>query len=356
MQRRGYKSVKIHDLPLGVYPTILNVQQPIGYCKECQRYHTHRPRELHPSKAMSWRLMKQISYLLKESSATTLAQHFGISATSVLRADKEILELLDRVYPIEFDNLSYLIIDEKYLGKRQKYITCVIDNKGELLFMEQGKSKEVLSEFFLAMTVEQRHSIKAISIDRSNSFYYAIKEHLPHTQICFDPFHIISNVNEAINAIRKQAHLMAGRKNKSFFKGARYLLLKAREKLTETKQTKLQEVLECNEPLYKAYWLKEQLRSIYQYRNQQSARILFEQWISLAEESEVYEFKKLARNMKKRLNEILNFFRFKLTSGRIEGLNSTISLISHKMRGISSIRYLYLKVRQKTSSFFARLI
>lgn len=356
MQRRGFNATNVRDLPLGISSVMLRVQQPIGYCFFCNLYHTFRPSELHPSKAMSWRLMKQIASMLKDAPAASVAKHFQISASSVLRADRAILEILDRAYPVNLENRRFLIIDEKHLGVGQKYLTCVIDNKGEMLFMARGRSKEVLSDFFRQMTQEQRNSVEAVSIDRSNAYYYAIKDYLPYAKICFDPFHIISNVNEAINAVRRTAHLYAHSINRAFVKGSRFLLVYAREKLSLDKLERLDAVFEHNVPICKAYWLKEQLRGIYKYCQADSANLLLDHWFEMANQSKLSPFQKLASTMKKRKQEIVNFFRYRLSSGRIEGLNSSIELISRKMRGIGSVQHLFLKLRQRTCPQFARLI
>ena len=53
--------------------------------------------------------------------------------------------------------------------------------------------------------------------------------------------------------------------------------------------------------------------------------------------------------------QVLNFFRFRLTSGRIEGMNSMISRVQLKTRGLPSVDYLRLKLRQLTSPSFTLL-
>ncbi|MBQ4636058.1 MAG: transposase [Akkermansia sp.] len=52
---------------------------------------------------------------------------------------------------------------------------------------------------------------------------------------------------------------------------------------------------------------------------------------------------------------MLNFFRYRLTSGRIEGMNSMIAHIQLKTRGLPSVDYLRLKLRQLTSPSFTRV-
>ena len=84
-------------------------------------------------------------------------------------------------------------------------------------------------------------------------------------------------------------------------------------------------------------------------------RPLFAEWIELAQASTLKPFKRLAKTLSKHAQQVLNFFRYRLTSGRIEGLNSMIARVQLKTRGLPSVDYLRLKLRLLTSPSFTRL-
>lgn len=57
----------------------------------------------------------------------------------------------------DLENLRYLLIDEKAIGKRHKYVTVVLNAEdGELLFMQRGKKKETLEAFYAMIPEEKR--------------------------------------------------------------------------------------------------------------------------------------------------------------------------------------------------------
>ncbi|MBR5888363.1 MAG: transposase, partial [Akkermansia sp.] len=56
------------------------------------------------------------------------------------------------------------------------------------------------------------------------------------------------------------------------------------------------------------------------------------------------------KTLSRHAQQVLNFFRYRLTSGRIEGINSMIARIQLKTRGLPSVDYLRLKLRQLTIS------
>ena len=98
---------------------------------------------------MTLRLMGYIARLMQETSARLLSRLLRLSQSSILRADKDILTLLDEVRPICMGGRRSLIIDEKYLGRDKKFVTCVIDGgTGEILWLKEGKGKASLDGFF----------------------------------------------------------------------------------------------------------------------------------------------------------------------------------------------------------------
>ena len=160
---------------------------------------------IHPKRCMTLRLMGHIARLMQETSARLLSGILRLSQSSILRADKDILTLIDRVRPICLDGRRALIIDEKYLGRDKKFVTCVIDGfSGEILWMKEGKGAASLDGFFRSLTPEQKEDIEVVSIDRGNAYLKALRQHLPHVSISFDPFHVIKNANEAVDEVRRE--------------------------------------------------------------------------------------------------------------------------------------------------------
>ena len=249
-----------------------------------------------------------------------------------------------------------LIIDEKFLGRDKKFVTCVIDAyTGEILWLKEGKSADSLEEFFSELTLEQKEDIEVVSIDRGNAYLKALRQHLPHVKVSFDPFHIVKNVNDAIDEVRREVCKKLGKEEKKLIKGKRYLLLRGEENLREDKQEELEARLQINKPLQEAYLLKEEIRLVFQFSSFERCSKAFEKWLTLASASSLKPFKRLAKTLSRHAQQVLNFFRYRLTSGRIEGMNSMIARIQLKTRGLPSVDYLRLKLRQLTSPSFTRL-
>ena len=133
------------------------------------------------------------------------------------------------------------------------------------------------------------------------------------------------------------------------------MFLCGEENLTDDKREELDKMLQINQPLQEAYLLKEKLRLVFQFSSFKKCATAFGEWIELAEASALKPFNRLAKTLSRHAQQVLNFFRYRLTSGRIEGMNSMIARIQLKTRGLPSIDYLRLKLRQLTSPSFTRL-
>jgi len=108
------------------------------------------------------------------------------------------------------------------------------------------------------------------------------------------------------------------------------------EKQTLDQLALLGEVQQANQPLYRAFLLKEELRVLYQLDDQNLAPTHLDAWLAWASRSRLEPFVKLARTIRRHRDGILAAIRLDLTNGRLEGLNSRIRLISHRSFGFHS--------------------
>lgn len=347
--------LRVRDLPLGEKHTTLDIEVVECWCYECNKFHSIRPDELHYSMAMTWRLMWQLCWLVKEGSVTDIAKQYRLSPSSVRRSDKAVLEVIDYNVEPPFDDLKVIVVDEKYLGRRLKFVTVVTNIKGEILYLGQGKGKDTLKAFFELLTIKQKQCIKIVCADRSNAYTRAVKESLPGVEICFDRFHINKNANDCLTEVRR-SEFKKKDKSSEELKRSKYILTMNPENLNEKGQEKLDKLLKVNENINKAYLLKESLRVMYHLDDEIEAREHLESWLTMAKESNLKPYIRLAKRLTKTKQEILNYFRYKVTSGIIESLNSKISKIQLKMRGIVDLQHLYLRLRLASSpSFLAQL-
>ena len=130
-------------------------------------------------------------------------------------------------------------------------------DSGDVIWVAEGKSSEVLKSFFNEIGPEACEAIEIVTIDMSAAYRKAILESLPNAQIVYDHFHIAKLANEALNEVRRELVREADDKQKAAeIKGTMWPLLHRIENATE-KHLEVINRLRPTEPLGRGYLLKE---------------------------------------------------------------------------------------------------
>jgi len=101
----------------------------------------------------------------------------------------------------------------------------------------------------------------------SAAYRSAVENNLPKATIIFDAFHLIKHYNERLTQLWRELHRHATDElQKQVLKGTRWLLLKNHENLDPAKgeSGRLQEALCLNESLAIAYYLKVDLKQLWE--------------------------------------------------------------------------------------------
>lgn len=291
--------------------------------------------------------MQTVSMMARYVPLNRIGAFTGVPASTAWRYDKDVLEA--ELPPPDFDNIRAILIDEKSVRRGHAYVTLVLNaDTGELLHMEEGRKKASLESFFEKLTTIQKSSIEAVCIDRNGTYAAVINKCLPDAAIVYDKFHLIANLNEKVNDVRKAEYNKADAQMKGVMKGQRFNLMRNPENLLDKHVKPLNELLAMNESINIAYLLKDQFRFVWEYKYTAWARKYLEQWLDWAYESELQPVIQFARGVQRDMERIVSWCKYPITNGRIEGFNSIVSRIIFKCRGIRSLDYLWLKLRQES--------
>jgi transposase len=121
-----------------------------------------------------------------------------------------------------------------------------------------------------------------------------------------------------------------------WLKHVRFALRKAPENLTDRQRVALAQVQHLNARLYRAYLLKEQLRTLYHLDDPSEAGAHLDAWLAWASRSKLKPFLRLARSLRRYRAGILAALTLGLTNARLEGLHSKVRLLSHRSFGFHS--------------------
>jgi transposase len=351
LKTHSVREICVRDLPIADKDVTLYVDAMQGYCVCCKRYLTLRPEICHPTCGYTWRLMRMLSRFLVHTSARFLEDEYSISYTTILRIDKEVLE--NDIPKPKLKNVQGVLIDEKFLGSSQGFVTvCLNAATGEPLEMVRGKNSHCLDSFFNKFNDEEKRKIKYLGIDRSNAYKAAAIRHIPHIKVCYDAYHLVSNMNEVLDKIRRFTLKHPSYSLEQFMKGKRYVLLRGRENISQDARATLKELSILNRDLYIGYLLKEQFRQVFQTREVNAATLRLILWIKMCMKSKVKILRNFAKKISEQFNEVINGIRYRINSARIESANAAIKRIQAKSCGLFDVGYLFLKLRQV---YFLRL-
>jgi transposase len=163
----------------------------------------------------------------------------------------------------------------------------------------------------------------------------------PAAVICFDPFHVVKVVTDALEAVRRQvwqaARALPDQQTAKTFKGARWALLKNPADLTDVQAQTLREMKRSGGMLWRAYQLKEALREVFAGDlDAGTVGELLDRWCARTQRSRIPEFVRAARTLRKHRAGIDAAIDRGLSNGRHEGLNTKVRLLIRRAYGFHS--------------------
>ena len=118
-------------------------------------------------------------------------------------------------------------------------------------------------------------------------------------------------------------------------KGARWALWKNADNLSASQQRKLAWVQRVNQPLYRAYLLKEHLRLIFQLPFVDALELL-DEWLDWAVRSRLQPFVDLAHRVAQHIDALVATLEHRLSNALVEAVNTRIRLIIRRAYGFHS--------------------
>lgn len=285
----------------------------------------------------------------------------------------------------------YLSIDEVSLSKGELY-TFVTNKdgkgkKGTLVACIEGTKAEDIQRVLEMISIEKRLIVKEITLDMAKNMESGVKATFPNAALVTDRFHVVklaldalqhirvkfrwsemdlenlalSNIkklkNKQIEALEKykndplQSKIIAdeyqkkialfkpiefenGDSAKQLLARSRYILAKKENQWTKNQTQRAVILFEHYPDLKKAYNQVMLFRNIYEQKDYETAKVMFEKWIEKINKEEMKEFYTVANTVQNHLDNILNFFTYRHTNANAESFNAKIKLFRANLRGV----------------------
>jgi len=239
-------------------------------------------------------------------------------------------------------------IDEISIRKGHSYRIVVSDleRRRPIWFGGTDRSEQSLKLFYEGLGPAKIKRIRLVVMDMWKAFENATREHAPHAAILYDKFHVLRQLNEAMDKIRKSEYYRLSGEDRKFIKGQKYTLLSHRENLSTDGRKALKTLLAANKRLNTAYMLKEQFSQLWDYESEAWARKFFDNWKASLKWQRLKPYEKFAEMIERHWAGIAAFCKSenKVSLGFVEGLNNKIRVIQRRSYGLKDEEYFRLKV------------
>ena len=342
--KNGYRLRDFVGLPIGGKRVTIRMKVQRYKCKECDFDQQENIPFATGSRSYTHRFAKYVVDLLRGMTLQDVSNHLGVSWDTIKEIHSSYLE---RHYsPPSLDGVENIGIDEFAVKKGHVYKTIVVDlDSGRVIYVGEGKGTKVLKKFWRKVK-RKNIKIKHVATDLSAAFIASVMENCPDAVHVFDHFHVVKLMNEKLDDIRRKVYSMEKDINKrKVLKGTRYLLLgNGTDIFDKQHKTRLENALAMNEPLSKAYYLKEQLRQIWSQPTKDMAEKVLDDWIRQAEQSKIAQLQKMAVTVKTYKKGILAWYDCHLSTGKVEGINNKIKVMKRNAYGFRDERYFTLRL------------
>jgi transposase len=284
-----------------------------------------------------------VAWLATQASKTTVVVLMRVAwrtvGAIVARVSADIEARVDRLA-----GLRRIGIDEISYKRGHRYLTVVVDHdRGRLVWAAPGRDATVLGTFFDALGDERCKAITHVSADAADWIASVVARRCPKAVLCADAFHVVAWATDALDEVRRQVWNEArgafaqrlgayARGDARALRRARYALWKNPEHLTRRQHLQLEWIAKTNPRLWRAYLLKEGLRTVFATKGDAGKEAL-DSWVSWARRCRIRPFVELQRRIVAHREAIDAALDSGLSNALVESTNTKIRLITRMAFG-----------------------
>lgn len=273
---------------------------------------------------------------------SAIAKHLGVGWDLVKDIHKNYLKN-KYTYP-DLSNVKRIGIDEFAVRKGHVYKTIVVDlDTGRIIYVGEGRGSDSLTAFW-GRVKRKGIKIELVTSDMSAAYIASVKENAPNAVHVYDKFHVVKLVTDAVDKVRRSVwNQETDVEKRKLIKGTRWMLLsKNLDKYDEDAKKRFANILQTNEPLFKAYYLKEDICQIWMQKDKKAGEEQLKYWCERAKESKLPAMVKVANSLLARRSGILAWYDCKATNAILEGTNNKVKVLKRKGYGYRDDEYFNL--------------
>jgi len=236
------------------------------------------------------------------------------------------------------DGVEAIGVDEVAVWAGQRYLTVVYQLDAgvrRLLWVGVERTEKTFRAFFEEFGEQRTRALRFVVSDMWRPFLKVVGELAGKAVHIVDRYHVVANLNKAIDEIRAKESRELARKGFNPLKHTRWCFLKRAENRTPAQRDRLAQVVRHNLRTVRAHLHKESFEAFWSYRSPMWAGWFLDGWTRRVMRSRLAPLKRFARSLRKHRDHLLNWFRARgqLALGATEAMNANVGFAIRKARG-----------------------
>lgn len=348
------REIRLKHLPILGKDTYIIIRLPRYQCEGCSRKPT---------------TTQQVPWFIRRSPHTiayemyVLSQLIGSTVEKVSEQEGigygAVMGMIRRHVQAEvdwdgIDCLEQLGLDEISLKKGHKDFVVIVSarmgSEIKILGVLEDRKKDTVKEFLSKIPKRLIKTIRSVCSDLYDGFINAAKEVFgKRIRVVADRFHVAKLYRKGLDSLRKQElKRLRGELSEEEYKelkGVMWVLRKNNKDLSKENKALLKKLFEYSPALEIAYGLQNDLTGIFDMKLSRSGgKRRIKNWMRRVEESGISCYKKFLSTLDAYLEEIVNYFIYRDSSGFVEGLNNKIKVIKRRCYGILNVDHLFQRI------------
>ncbi len=359
--------------PLGLFKDVtISLKYPRGLCSVCNKIQRASVSGIHTKfKRHSCSFVETAGRLMEETTCAAASRTLCSDPKTLWQIDqwrmREMRKNLDINKFTEDLDVSRMSADEVHFKtetetKRShpfaprwtvKFVTNLVCTKeAKVIANAAGRDAMALANCLRTLSRPQRLSVEFFSIDMNPGYYHAVSKLCPKAEIAIDRFHLVQNMNEYFEKVRKEEFQKAKKNKKEFEEimlspSRRFMFLERDAVLSIEESNMLGKLKVLNTNISNAMIIVEYFHKVLEEKGVHGFRTRLAKWYGLVRDSKLLPLRRFALQVRKYRMNIEAYIRSNLTTAISEGLNNKIRVLKAMAYNYTNEESFMLKILQR---------
>lgn len=366
-----HRTIKVP--PLGVFKdVIINLRYPRGLCSVCNKIQRAKVIGIHSKfNGHSCSFVETAGRLMEETTCAAAGRTLHSDPKTLWQMDQWRMREMQRTLNLkDFTkdlDVSRMSADEVHFKtttetKRDhpfaprwtvKFITNLVCTKeAKVIANAAGRDAMALASCLKTLSKPQRLSVDFFSIDMNPGYFRAVSKLCPKAEIAIDRFHLVQNLNEYFEKVRREEFHKAKKNKKDFEEimlspSRKFLFLERNAVLSIEEQNMLGKLKILNTNISNAMIIVEYFHKVLEEKGVHGFRSRLAKWYLMVRDSRLLPLRKFALMVRKYRMNIEAYIRSNLTTAISEGLNNKIRVLKAMAYSYQNEESFMLKILQR---------